>query len=351
MPAQVFNLIRKIGNLAQERGFSAYIVGGFVRDFLLGIGNLDLDIVLETDALDFVKILKDKFKLNVVTHRRFGTATVTMPSGFKIDIASAREEYYPYASALPAITYSSIKEDLFRRDFTINALAIKINRDNFGQLLDLFDGLKDLTEGKIRVLHGKSFIDDPTRILRAIRFEQRYNFTIEENTARLIEQAKRKGMLRKLSRFRVGDELILILKEEDPLKSLKRIYRLCGLGFIHPLIKIDKMVSRQFESIKREVILFRRNHAGRSLENWLIYFMILTFRLSLPQIKRLCRDFCLTRRDVRKIDLFKRNATRTIKLIDKDKSMPAHRVYEILSHFSDEAILLFFAWLKPGGPE
>ncbi|MFC1630994.1 hypothetical protein ACFL2I_00360, partial [Candidatus Omnitrophota bacterium] len=177
LPPRIISLIRKIGAIGQDHGFPAYLVGGFIRDLLLGADNLDLDIVVEGDGLRFASLLQERIVLKVTGHKRFGTATITLPSGFKIDLASARRESYAHPAALPSVSQSSIKEDLFRRDFTINALAMAINRDDFGRLLDLLAGQQDLIKKKIRVLHDRSFIDDPTRIIRAIRFAQRYNFS------------------------------------------------------------------------------------------------------------------------------------------------------------------------------
>ena len=288
LPANTFNLIRKIGSLAEDNGISAYIVGGFLRDLLLDVENLDLDIVVESDAITFVKVLEDKINLDVITHRRFSTATITLPDGCKIDIASSRKEHYAYAAALPQIFFSSIKEDLNRRDFAINTLAVRINRDNFGQLLDLFDGQKDLTQRKIRVLHEKSFIDDPTRIFRAIRFEQRYNFKIEPKTFRLMRKSITARLLRKLSHFRLGREFILLLKEEKPLKAILRFNRLCGLKLIHPMIKLDKRAEVRLKS-------------PRPQDDWLVYFALLTRKLNEKQLEKLCRDFSLTRKDKQRL--------------------------------------------------
>ncbi|MBL7084867.1 MAG: CCA tRNA nucleotidyltransferase [Candidatus Omnitrophica bacterium] len=299
LPANIFNIVRKIGRVAEGHGLSAYLVGGCVRDILLGVKNLDLDIVVEGDAIALAKLLKDRFKLDVVAHQRFGTATVTLSTGIdppnsfkggvlstgvKIDIASSRKECYAYPASLPSVTLSSIRDDLFRRDFTINTLAIGINSYNFGQLLDLYDGQKDLRSGKIRVLHDKSFIDDPTRILRAIRFEQRYNFKIEANTFKLMRNAISLELLGRLTRPRLGREFILLLKEEKPLKAISRFDRLCGLKLIHPLIRLDKMARIKLKSPKPE-------------DNWLVYFALLANALNKQQLEKLCCDFSLTRKD------------------------------------------------------
>lgn len=288
LPAGVFRIIRKIGDLAEDNGFSAYIVGGFVRDVLLGVKNFDLDIVIEGDAIAFVKFLKEKIDIDVVTHPRFGTATLTLPRGFKIDFASARKEHYAYPAVLPTVTFSSIREDLIRRDFSMNALAVKINRHNFGRLLDSFSGQKDLTERRIRILHDRSFIDDPTRILRAIRFEQRYSFKIEAKTFKLMREAIASGLLERLTRLRLGREFILLLKEAKPLKAISRFDRLCGLKLIHPLIRLDKMVQ-----VKQKL--------PKPQDNWLVYFVLLTKKLNEQQLEKLCCDFSLTRKDKQRL--------------------------------------------------
>lgn len=364
LPAYVFAIIYKLGRLAEDKGFAAYAVGGFVRDILLGLQNLDLDIVVEGDALSFVQPLKGKPDLDVITHQRFGTATVNLPRSFylkkdtaqqkthlppkalKIDIASARQERYASAAELPIVVPGCIREDLFRRDFTINSLAVKINRNAFGQLLDFFGGQRDLAEKRIKVLHDQSFIDDPTRILRAIRFEQRYNFTIEAHTERLIKKAITAGMLKRLSRFRIGDEIILILKERRPWKALLRISRLSGLDFIHPLIKLDQVLIKQFKSAKMNIDSFKQKHTSEDLDSWLVYFMILTARLSPEKIKRLGRDFSLTKRNRQKLNSFKRYANPALKRIGQKGPLFARQIYQALSRFSYEEILVLLSLAK-----
>src|SRR5690606_38395864 len=154
---------------------------------------------------------------------RFRTAVVTLPDGTKIDVATARTEYYEYPAALPKVEKSSLKEDMYRRDFTINTLAICLNPGHFGDLIDYFGGRKDLMNGSIRILYNFSFVEDPTRILRAIRFEQRYRFTIEADTLRFARDAIERRMLGRLSYKRILAELILILNEKDPVPALERI--------------------------------------------------------------------------------------------------------------------------------
>jgi len=226
-------ILKKIGENAGSLGYSAFVVGGTVRDLIRGVRNFDLDIVVEGDAIRLGQLLGREFTGAIVAHKRFGTCTVTAKDGLKIDLATARKEVYESPGALPTVEFSALKDDLARRDFTINAMAISINKEDFGRLIDLFGGKRDLAQGKIRVLHDKSFIDDPTRIFRCIRFESRPGFSIEVRTLRLAKEAIKKGMLVKLSKYRIKKELLLILKEEGKRKALERLEEL-GAGIIRP---------------------------------------------------------------------------------------------------------------------
>jgi len=199
------NILKKIGEIADKENINAFVVGGFVRDALLGVDDKDIDIVVEADAIDFAKKFAGKF---IVQHDGFKTAVVEM-NGYKIDFVTARKERYKKPAALPEITPATIKEDLFRRDFTINAIAISLNKKDFGRIIDYYDGQKDLKAKKIRVMHDKSFIDDPTRIFRAIRFQKRLGFNIEPHTQILMTDAINSGMIQKLKKQRVKKELDL----------------------------------------------------------------------------------------------------------------------------------------------
>ena len=166
---------------------NAYVAGGFVRDLLLQVKNTDIDIVIEGDGIRFAKTLAEQRHGIVHPHEKFGTATVIFPDQTRIDVATARLEYYEHPAAMPTVELSSIKLDLYRRDFTINAMAIHLNPDRFGTLVDYFNCQNDLKERRIQVLHNLSFVEDPTRIFRAIRFEGRLDFTITRHTEKLIK--------------------------------------------------------------------------------------------------------------------------------------------------------------------
>ncbi|MFO7604814.1 MAG: CBS domain-containing protein, partial [Desulfurivibrionaceae bacterium] len=235
---EIIILLRTIGEVAARNGYAAYAVGGFVRDLLLRKHNLDLDIVVEGDGIEFAEKLAGRLQGQIRTHEKFNTAVVILPDGFKIDIATARLEYYEYPAAMPTVELSSIKLDLYRRDFTINAMAIHLGPESFGTLLDFFNCQNDLKDRRIRILHNLSFVEDPTRILRAIRLEQRMGFAIGKHTERLIKNAvkmnlfasitdSRARILKPNSRTRLGyrifNELKLILSEKEPLPAIKRL--------------------------------------------------------------------------------------------------------------------------------
>ncbi|MCX5710840.1 MAG: tRNA nucleotidyltransferase, partial [Candidatus Omnitrophica bacterium] len=189
LPKEIRELVYFTKDLAAYRGMPAYLVGGFVRDLILGVRNFDLDIVVVGDGIKFAEYFSRALKAKLIRHKRFGTATVVLKPGLKIDIATARSEFYPHPAHLPVVKPGSLKDDLFRRDFTINAMAISLVEKDFGRLIDCYGGKNDLKARSIRVLHALSFIDDPTRIIRAIRFEQRFDFKIDPDTLKLLKEA------------------------------------------------------------------------------------------------------------------------------------------------------------------
>jgi len=222
-PEPLYNLLTEFGKVGDELAYSVYAVGGFVRDLLLKVENFDVDIVVEGDGIRLAEAFEKKFSCRIRTHKKFGTAIILLPDGSKVDVATARWEFYDSPAALPTVERASIKTDLYRRDFTINTLAIQLNPKSFGELIDFFGGVKDIKEKMIRVLHNLSFVEDPTRVFRAIRFEQRFGFQIGKHTQNLMKNAVKVGFLDRLSGGRVLSEIILILQEEDPLPALKRM--------------------------------------------------------------------------------------------------------------------------------
>ncbi len=232
-------LLQEIGRFGAELSQPVYVVGGFVRDLLIGHETLDIDIVVEGDAVDFAHQLAEVWASKVQLHHQFKTATITRRDGLKLDFVSARNETYPSPGALPSVEYGTITEDLRRRDFSINALAIRLQPNTFGELVDCTDGLQDLGAGRIRVLHAQSFIDDPTRIFRAIRYEGRYNFQITESDRQRILDAIDQGILDLISGQRIRNEIDHILSEEAAPQMINRMDAFDLFGAIHPIWQIS----------------------------------------------------------------------------------------------------------------
>ncbi len=356
LPKEILRILKLIGKMSRKAGYRSFAVGGFVRDILLGVKNFDIDIVLEGNAIEFGSLLAKKLKGSLVLHRKFGTATVVIdwPKGlerpplagpkFKIDLAQARRETYERPAALPTVRFSSLKNDLSRRDFSINTMAVSLNKQDFGELIDFFNGIQDLKNKKIRVLHDASFIDDPTRIFRAVRFEQRYLFKIDDYTERLIRNAMREKMFTKTQNQRIRDELILILKEKSPLKALKRMNELHELRFIHKKIVITKDIERLFKACLRAYNWYSANPLKRrNPDLYLMSLTALTDNLSLKDIINLCSKFVFKRSDRIRLISYKRNFKKALGILSSHKKISASCIYRTLEPLSYEAILLIWA--------
>ena len=215
-------LVRQVGVLADEAKMRAFLVGGPVRDLALGYPSIDLDITVEGDGMRLAgRFAAKHIGAKITRYLAFKTATVILSDGRAVDFATARKETYARPGAFPKVTPSDIKDDLFRRDFTVNAAAIALNPGQWGRVVDPFKGMADLRAKKIRVLHAKSFIDDPTRIVRAARFAGRLRFTVEPKTLKLLKAAVNAKALDSIKTQRYGKEFIKIQKEKDPARALE----------------------------------------------------------------------------------------------------------------------------------
>jgi tRNA nucleotidyltransferase (CCA-adding enzyme) len=233
---EVFEAVRA----TSESYEGVYLVGGTVRDILLGERNFDLDVAVEGDGIAFARTLAKALGGRMRPHDKFGTAVVLYGDGERVDVVTARTEFYDAPAALPAVEHASIREDLFRRDFTINAMAVSLKGEDFGRLVDPFGGRRDLEAEKIRVLHNLSFIDDPTRIFRAVRYENRYGFRMDEHTAALARGCIEMGLVGDLSSARLRDELVALLEEGDIAHSIVRLGELGADSAIHPQLAADE---------------------------------------------------------------------------------------------------------------
>jgi len=278
-PGDIFNILTLSGTVAERLGFSAYLVGGSVRDLLLGKANLDIDLVIEGDGIRFANILAEQLKARVKPHSKFGTAKVKLGT-LRIDIATARTEYYESPAALPKVETSSIKKDLYRRDFTINTLAIRLNPNGFGLLIDFFGGQRDLKEKTIRVLHNLSFVEDPTRAFRAIRFSERFGFRLSRHTASLMKSTIEMNLFDKLSGSRLYEELLLAFNETNPVLTLKKCSDYGLLKVIHEKITFDKQLESDLESTAETLAWYNLLYLDEKIEKGILYLMTLLSHLN-----------------------------------------------------------------------
>jgi len=248
LPAESVSFMQAAGNIAAYQGQKLYLVGGVVRDLLLGQGNFDLDLVVEGDAISLAQQLANITQGKITTHPRFNTAKVKW-NMWSIDLATARSETYDRPGALPRVKPGSLADDLFRRDFTINAMAVHLNPGGYGQLIDLHGGRDDLEQKLIRVLHEESFTDDATRIWRGLRYEQRLDFQLEPGTLKMLQRDTDK--LDTISGDRIRHELELVLKEKYPEKVLLRADELKVLTKIHPALKGNGWLTEKFEQARQ----------------------------------------------------------------------------------------------------
>ncbi len=304
----VLALVRYISRTAHEMDVIPYFVGGLVRDLLLGKSIVDVDMVIEGDAIALARRLADDLGGRVTTHRRFGTAkwilsnrvwrevasrapqplNADKPPRLKdsaIDFVTARTEFYTHPTALPQVERSSIKQDLHRRDFTINTLAICLDPDRWGELLDFYGGEADLQEGIIRVLHSLSFVDDPTRMLRAARLESRLGFHLDARSEELIDDAL--PMLKRVSGDRIRHELEQIFREAAPERALCRLDELNVLPKIQSDLRCDEWLRDKCRSLREEL---NPRIWGLEQEDYIfLHLAILSYRLDVEGLRQLSK--------------------------------------------------------------
>ncbi|MCX8126670.1 MAG: CCA tRNA nucleotidyltransferase, partial [Dehalococcoidia bacterium] len=311
---------------AGQLGLRIYLVGGFVRDILLNRTNLDIDLTVEGNALALAQDLAKATNAGITVHGRFGTARLKYPD-FVLDLAMARKETYPHPGSLPVVQSGSIEEDLFRRDFTINAMAISLNPGSYGALVDPYGGRSDLEAGIIRILHSKSFIDDATRIWRAIRYEQRLCFRIEPTT--LYHLRNSLAMLDTISADRLRHEFDRVLEEETPEKILQRAWSLGVLQHLHPSLKADRWLSAKYR-------VARKSTGYPMLRTF--YTALLAYRLDAEECDTFITRLNFPSRTARVI-----RDTVQLRMLSQELRMPSvspGRVYELVNGHETTAILV-----------
>ena len=346
LPQRLVTLLEEAGHLADRCEVSLFVVGGCVRDLLLGIENLDLDLVVEGDGMAFARKLGGLLQARVKVHERFGTAMILLPDGFKLDVATARTEYYEYPTALPTVEESSIKKDLYRRDFTINALAVRLNEKGFGDVLDFYGGQRDLNEKVIRVLHGLSFVEDPTRVFRAIRFETRFGFHLGKDTTALIAGAVKMNLFHRLSGHRLLEELKVLFSEREPKQAIKRLAELNLVKFIHPKLSWSDRLGKILIALDEAVDWYRLLYLDRRMDVWLVYLMGLLEVLPERAVKDLLKRFPFSEQEATKLKMARMGSHSVARRLASKRSLKPAEVYHLLLGLSDETLLILMAKSK-----
>lgn len=336
-------LLRDIGEIAARLHCTAYVAGGFVRDLLLHVQNTDIDIVIEGDGIRFARALAEHNRGIVHPHEKFGTATVIYPDQTKIDVATARLEYYEHPAALPTVELSSIKLDLYRRDFTINAMAIHLNPERFGTLVDYFNCQNDLKERRIQVLHNLSFVEDPTRIFRAIRFEGRLDFTITRHTEKLIKNAVEMNLFNRFSEPRFFHELKLILSENNPIPALRRLATLKLFSFLwpdlRPNLKLDRRALHALTQAQQAISWFHLLYLPEKIETWMVYLLAIMGRSRTKELSNFCHRFDIPQKQSKKMIRQKVEAEKIAQDMQRRPFLKPSEIYWLLGELDNEGLL------------
>jgi len=337
----VLERLRRLGQLAEEMNYRLYLVGGFVRDLILRKKNFDIDFVLEGDGIKFAKYVRDNIRevVKIKTYEKFKTAKIFFQEGYVFDLATARLEYYESPGSLPVVERSSLKMDLYRRDFTINTLAVDITEKNFGELIDFFGGVKDIKEKKIRIIHNLSFVEDPTRIFRAFRFAVRFNFKIGKQTINLIKNAKSLKLLNSVEGRRVLHELKLIFEEEKVTEILEYLNKFKLIKFIFPKtvynVKFLELLSETEHILNWHKLTFPKE----KIEKWVIYFLVFTYRLNNSETFEIFEKLALSERECAKVLNCKNESAIILKTLIVKKDLPPYDIYSLLKNKHIESLI------------
>lgn len=328
----IYKLLVHIGKEADRIGLSVFLVGGIVRDLLLGHENEDIDIVVEGDAISFAERLAEELGGSVTKHEQFGTATWKEESGLRIDFSTARREYYDYPAALPTVERSSLKEDLYRRDFTINAMAIQLSLVKEKRLIDYFHGWEDLQAKRLKVLYNLSFVEDPTRILRAVRFEERFEFQMDNQTEELALNAA--DLIASVSEPRVSCELKALFLETDPASASKRLSKLGMLAYLTG----EEELTEKTTGILTRLVTFCNKLASvlKGESRWLCYLAALLS--GHPQWKEKLEAFALNKREIKMVGEIAELASMWDLLWEGREAVTVVNLHTHLKKFSLESI-------------
>jgi tRNA nucleotidyltransferase (CCA-adding enzyme) len=344
LPTLVLSRIERIAAVSRRHGQPVYVVGGFVRDLLLGRENRDLDLVALGDGPHFARLLAEELGGTVKVHPAFLTAVVADPDGLEIDVVTARSEFYRAPAALPEVQTSALRQDLYRRDFTVNTLALCLGPEEAPELVDYFGGRQDLHDRILRVLHSLSFLDDPTRALRAVRLELRLGFRIAPETARLIAVALSEGAFDRLSGSRLRDELALLLGETGlAVRGIERLGELGLLAVLHPGLVLDEGARERLRQTRAALDWYRMEGLSQPpVAGWRLLLMALAQDLPEAERAALADRLLLAGEDRRLLTGFPARLGAARRVLRRGSLAP-HEAEEALAPLSGEELLLLMA--------
>ncbi len=329
LPKKVYNLITLFGSLAEKMGQRIYLVGGSVRDLFLDVQSLDFDFVLDKNAKEFGKLLSKKLKTKVIIHEDFGTIHF-LYEGYEFDFVTARREWYNKNSILPVVENATLKEDLSRRDFTINAMAISITPNDFGRLIDLFNGLKDINRKTIRVLHPLSFLEDPSRLLRAIKYEAKLNFKLSDDTEHLFKKAVELGALTNNRSQRIIKELTELLTENYAKRAIELMDKRRVLREFFGIKRLSKIKKEAIERAEKYISKF-------GVSRLKVYITILLYGKNENEISKILTRFSIKKKTIREII----TGLKFLNRIKKQRKMKDEDVVELLKISKDIVVAIF----------
>ncbi|MFH0957143.1 MAG: CBS domain-containing protein [Pseudomonadota bacterium] len=343
-PSKVLSIFKKAGEVASGFNYEVFLVGGAVRDLLLRNYNLDIDLVVEGDGIFFAKELSTCYPgCRVKSHDKFGTAVMLFEDGFKIDVATARHEYYPRPGALPQVETSSIKRDLYRRDFTINTLAVHLNLNEWGRLIDFFGGARDIKDRIIRVLHNLAFVEDPTRILRAVRFASRFNFNLNKHTMTLIKGALRINIFDRVEGKRLLNELIHILDERNPSPALEQMSTIGILDALCSGLVYSQKTAELVDGVSGVLSWWKYLFLQDEVATWKPYFFALTDSLDDRTMESFAERLSIPKPETSRLLKERREFRWVLSLLDRQKITRPSEIVLILSKFSMDSLLFMMA--------
>jgi tRNA nucleotidyltransferase (CCA-adding enzyme) len=344
IPSKTLRFLKLAGQLGQQRGESAYAVGGFVRDLILKRPVMDIDITVEGDGLAFAAALAQKTGSRIEAFTRFGTSIVIIPGLGKVDVATARTETYLKPGALPTVEKSEITFDLFRRDFTINAMALSLSPVSFLKLIDPFQGLKDLRKGRIRALHNLSFVDDPTRVFRAVRFEQRFQKKIEPKTQKWLLDSIRHKSMNTVSGERLRNEFQMIFKEPHPERAVRRLAQLGVLVYVDPSLGLSKTMEKDLPEMIKSLAFFKKNKVV--LDEKMVWFQTLLLKPSAAQAAGLSKRLMLSKNEKKIVAQSVQARVSLLKEL-RTSEITMSQMHRLLSPLAAEVQCFFMALASP----